>query len=389
MKIVFFAHPEFISHQSMPRFARMLADGMRERGHDVEVRSPQQVFSKLSLPSVFYKWLGYIDQYIVFPNLIKKELRQWPADTLFVFTDHALGPWVPLVIDRPHVIHCHDFLAQYSALGAIPANKTSATGKLYQKYIYNGYKQGRNFISVSKKTKDDLAQFVTSPPKISEVVYNGLNPLFEPMPVVEARELLSKELTINLTEGYLLHVGGNQWYKNRKGIILLYTQWREKYSEQLPLILIGEKPDLDLEEVRNNSKYAADIHFVNGLGDGSVSRAYAAATVFLFPSLAEGFGWPIAEAMAAGTIVLTTGEAPMTEVAGDAAFLVDLMPQDHVGSLKWAEESANVLQKAVSLDNQARSEWVQKGIANTKRFNLNHSLNAIETIYTQVLNNEI
>lgn len=118
MKIVFFAHPLFLGSQSMPRFVSMLAEGMESRGYEVEIWRPEEVFSKLKISSL-KKWLGYIDQYIVFPRWVKGKLKKEGNDVLYVITDHALGPYVPLIADLPHVIHCHDFLAQRSALGEI------------------------------------------------------------------------------------------------------------------------------------------------------------------------------------------------------------------------------------------------------------------------------
>src|SRR5437763_1072894 len=101
----------------MPRFATMLSDGMKQRGHTVELLTPSPRFYRLPVPAYIKKWFGYIDQYILFPRAVKKRLKKMHQECLFIFTDQALGPWIPLVKDRPHVIHCHDFLAQRSALG--------------------------------------------------------------------------------------------------------------------------------------------------------------------------------------------------------------------------------------------------------------------------------
>jgi hypothetical protein len=186
MKIILFTHYSLFKTASMPRFARMIAAGMRQRGHEVEEWScPVILGDKVSHP-FFAKWLGYIDQFILFPLFIRRRLKSEPPDTLFVITDQALGPWVPLVADRPHVVHCHDFLAQRSALGEFPENPTGLTGRLYQAYIRRGYRKGRNFISVSKKTQEDLHRFLDKKPTISEVVYNGLNYPFCPLPAREA-----------------------------------------------------------------------------------------------------------------------------------------------------------------------------------------------------------
>ncbi|RZK29910.1 MAG: glycosyltransferase, partial [Hymenobacter sp.] len=343
MRIVFFAHPAFLGHQSMPRFAQMLADGMANRGHEIEIWAPEPFFASLPAPLSLRKWLGYLDQYVVFSNKAAKRLKHYPEDTLFVFTDQALGPWVPLVAVRPHVIHCHDFLAQQSAQGAIAENRTSWTGRLYQSYIHKGYSKGKHFISVSKKTKEDLHTFLSSPPRFSKVIYNGLNQEFHIQDQLEARKGFSNLIKIDLTLGCILHVGGNHFYKNRVGVIEIYNAWRSNGGTAIPLLLIGERPAISLATTRTQSAYANDIHFLSGLEDKTVRLAYAGATVLLFPSLAEGFGWPIAEAMASGCPVITTGEAPMTEVAGEAAFFIERKPHNLSEASAWANKAAVVL----------------------------------------------
>ena len=113
MKIVLFTHPSFLGHKSMPRFAQMIMAGMEQKGHEVVVWSPKAVFFKFSLnKTILEKWLGYLDQFFVFPIEVKFRLFNCSKETLFVFSDNALGPWVPLVSKRYHVVHCHDFLAQ-------------------------------------------------------------------------------------------------------------------------------------------------------------------------------------------------------------------------------------------------------------------------------------
>lgn len=383
MKIVFFAHPLFLGSQSMPRFVSMLADGMKRRGYEVEVWRPEALFSTLKV-SGLKKWLGYIDQYLVFPQKVKRKLRKENEEVLYVITDHALGPYVPLVANRPHVIHCHDFLAQRSALGEIPENMTSSSGRAYQAYIRKGYTQGKNFISVSEKTRTDLAAFLTEAPDRSDMVYNGISSLFKPETVMASRNTLAKRLNLDLSKGYILHVGGNQWYKNRTGVIAIYDQWRARYKQEIPLLLIGQHPNTLLSEKYDQSAYKDEIHFLKHIDDEGVKMAYAGASVFLFPSIAEGFGWPIAEAMASGSLVVTTNEAPMLEVAGDAAFLVNRRPSAADEQEKWAEDAAAVLQNALSLSAEDRAAWIKKGKSNTARFDLEDALDRIERIYTSV-----
>lgn len=181
MKLVVFTHPVFLPSESMPRFATMIVEGMLARGHSVDVWTATPMFYNLPLPRRFKKWLGYLDQFLIFPFQVKMRLKKQTSDTLFVFADQALGPWVPLVAHRPHVIHVHDFMALRSALGEFIQNPTGWSGKQYQAMIRRGFGYGENFISVSKKTESDLRRFLPDEPPRSEVVYNGLNYPFSPM----------------------------------------------------------------------------------------------------------------------------------------------------------------------------------------------------------------
>lgn len=358
---------------------------MEALGHTIELWMPAPKFYKLPAPGGFKKWLGYIDQYLVFPKQVKKRLKGCDEKTLFVFADNALGPWVPLVNSRPHVIHCHDFLAQQSALGMIKENPTSWSGKKYQAYIRQGFTKGKNFISVSQHTQTQLHSFLKAQPRISEVVYNALTQKFELLNKAESIEWLQKDTGLNLSGGYILHVGGNQWYKNREGVIEIYNEWRNSYSGNQPLLLVGAVPNEALRAVYENSAYKSDIHFLPGKTDAFIKRVYAGASLLIFPSLAEGFGWPIAEAMASGCPVITTNQAPMTEVAAGVAFLIDRKPVDS-DAAEWTKKAALVVQQVLQLDAQKRNETVQAGLKNVERFNSEQTLLKIEAIYKAVLN---
>ena len=386
MNIVFFSHPDFQIHQSMPRYTKMLANGMLERGHTVKICKPKARFNLLPVGSLLKKWLGYIDQYLIFPLEIRLLLMKCDANTLFVFTDHALGPWVPLLKNRPHIIHCHDFLAQQSAFGKHDENVLSITGREYQKFIKRGYSAGKNFISVSRETKKQLHEMLGFKPKLSEVVYNGVNPIFQPMDITTARKLFWKETNIDIINGFILHVGGNQWYKNRKGIIEIYNCWRLSTNEVIPLVLIGELPSEDVYKLYSKSRFKNEIHFLNNINDEVLKVSYAAATLLLFPSLAEGFGWPIAEAMACGCPVITTNEAPMTEVAGNEGFFIAKKPSDELAQEQWSSNVNQTINYLVSLTDEERSVAAKRGINHVKQFESTMILHRIEAIYEQTLN---
>lgn len=386
MNLVFFAHPLYLENKSMNRFARLISEGMRQRHHQIQLLSAKARFSRLVKPSSpLYKWLTYIDLFILFPMETRQLLKRFPQDVLYVFTDQALGPWVPLVAHKPNVIHCHDFLALQSALGQIEEQPTGWTGRLYQRFIRKGFSKGKNFISVSEKTRRDLHTLLLNPPVLSEVVYNGLHQQFSPLEASAARMAFGRIARMDLSNGYLLHVGGNTWYKNRVGVIEIYEAWRRMSSLRLPLLLVGTALTGPAVKKVDSSPYRGDIHVLTDISDDQIGSAYAGATLFLFPSLGEGFGWPIAEAMASGTLVLTTNEAPMSEVAGDAAYLIPKRPKAATDAGLWARDAAQVVERLVNFDSAAREAAIRKGLANASRFDTNQALDKIEAIYAQVL----
>jgi glycosyltransferase involved in cell wall biosynthesis len=389
MKIILFTHPSFLAHQSMPRFAKMIMNGMTEKGHELTIWSPEAFFVKFAFKKpLLEKWLGYIDQYIVFPIVVKFRLFSCSKDVLFVFADNALGPWVPLVRSRKHVVHCHDFLAQQSAFGLLSENKVGVTGKYYQKFIRWGYRKSDNFISISNKTKTDLHFFLTKPPKISTVVYNGLNQNFEPTESkTKLRALLAFTYGIDLTKGYILHVGGNAFYKNKLGVIEIYDQWVRNFDGNVPLILVGESPSQEMITFKENSTASKSIYFITNSNDVQLQQWYQGATVMVFPSLYEGFGWPIVEAMASGSLVITTNENPMKEVAGDAGFYIPKKEFTTDDLSKWKYIAAEELERVMNLAPEQRSLAVQKSILRSKEFSSQGFVNSIEEVYQQIVRN--
>ncbi len=389
--LVVLTHPAFVPSLSMPRFARFIADGMRERGFQVSEWTAAPRFVRCPAPASAVKWLGYIDQFLVFPFELRSRIRRSPRDTVFVVSDHALGPWIPAVADRPHVIHCHDFLAQRSAFGEIPQNPTRWSGRVYQAYIRRGFRRGRNFLSISNATRGDLHRFLGCEPATSEVVYNGLNGDFRPISKVDALAALPVEWRGFLGDGCVLHVGGDQWYKNRPGVVNAYAAYVREGMRRMgerfappPLVLVGTRPpDSLLRSIREVPPpgrvwVAVEVRF-------ALLRAlYSLATVLLFPSLAEGFGWPIAEAMACGCPVLTTGIPPMSEVGGDAALWVDPMPESIAGGAKWAAVVADRISEIVAWSPDERARCINRGLENARRFDREKTLDTYAAAYKRI-----
>jgi glycosyltransferase involved in cell wall biosynthesis len=384
MNIVLFAHPWFLHSQSMPRFAKMLQEGYQARGDQVQVWAPQARVYHWVPRGRFSKWAGYVDQYLVFPLWVIWQRRMQPADTLYAFADQALGPWVPLVKNMPHVVHVHDLLALRSALGHMPENRTGWTGRIYQRYIRHGFRQAKHFISISKHTQAELQRFGEPQAITNTVVYNGLNYPYAPMPDTQARLCLAQAGLPAAEQGMLLHVSGNQWYKNVPGVVRLYAHYARGQAQPLPLWLVGDMGMGNLSQALAEVPPQGQVLFFRGLDNAALQACYSQARAFLFPSLAEGFGWPLIEAQACGCPVITTDEAPMTEVAGPGAcYLPRLKASDDVEA--WAAHGASVLNALLALPAEEARRLREQCAAWPARFNADAAIEGYLQVYREVL----
>ena len=160
--------------------------------------------------------------------------------------------------------------------------------------------------------------------------------------------------------GFLLHVGGNQWYKNRASVLHIYRAYCQTTDQPLPLYLMGAEPTASLQSLANELPTGGQVIFLTGLPTQAIQAAYSLARALIFPSIAEGFGWPIAEAMACGCPVITTGEAPMTEVGGDAAIYLPAMPSTGTTDA-WAQQCANLVTQTVNYPEDKKASMRNRG----------------------------
>jgi len=383
-----YAHPSFLGLRSQDHFAHMLASGFEARGHIVSVRRPAPIVRRWIPAGRLAKWAGYIDQYLLFPPRLRATMRGDPVDTLYVFCDQALGPWVPLATRRPHVIHCHDLLALRSALGDVPENPTSWSGRLYQRYIRRGFRRGRHFISISQKTRADLHRFGGIAPSTSEVVYNGMNHAYRRLPPGQSGDLLCRAGVPVGATGGLLHVGGGQWYKNTAGVVLLYAHYARAAARDgatpVELWLVGPPASGSVLSALAEVPATGRVRFFSGLDNEALQALYSSAIALLFPSLAEGFGWPIVEALACGCPVFTTDEAPMNEVGGDAAtYLPRLRHADD--SNAWAAAAAQVLIAMLNRPAAERERRAASGVQWAQRFSADAAIDHYLSHYERVL----
>jgi glycosyltransferase involved in cell wall biosynthesis len=388
MKLVLLTHPDFLGSQSQSRLARSLLQAYRARGHQAELRQPRGDWRHRFRATRMAKWAGYVDQYLVFPGELRAAAALDPADTLYVFCDQALGPWMPLLAHRPHVVHCLDLMALRSALGLVPENPTGWTGRIYQRYIRRGFQHARHFISISEKTREDLHRYGRVQADTSVVLQLGLNYPYQPVEQALAQARMAAAGLQPPPEGFLLHAGGGQWYKNTEGVILQYHQLallRQAAGQRVPqLWMVSPQPRGRIQGLVEGLPAAAQVRYVPGIDSPLLEALYATAQALLFPSLDEGFGWPIAEALACGCPVLTTGEAPMTEVGGPHAhYLPRALPG--AGLSAWAEQAAATLQQVLERPLAQRQAAAEAGVDWAARYKADRAIDGYIAVYQQVL----
>ena len=340
--------------ESMLRFADALFYGLQAAvGIEVELIRPEAFFGRLKPGGTgLGKWLGYLDKFLVFPWTLKRQAARFD---LVHLCDHSNAHYTRYLSGVPHLITCNDLLAIRSALGEFPQNRTGWTGRILQRLILSGLKQARRITCISEATRRDLLRIAGLPETRVDVTYMGLNYPYSP---VAAQ-----------TQGapYLLHVGGDQWYKNRDGVLAIYAELRGIHGKNPPdLILVG--PPL--------SNPPPGVQSLSGIGNEPLRSLYSGAELVLFPSLEEGFGWPILEAQACGCRVVTTGKPPMTEVGGDAAFYLD-DPTD-------IPASARLVFNVLTQEPHLRRSAVHAGLKNAARFSTEKMIAQYRALYEEI-----
>jgi glycosyltransferase involved in cell wall biosynthesis len=330
MRILLVGNYPLDSQSSMLRYAEMLHQEIALRGHQVEIIQPKPIFGNLVAQPILRKWLGYIDKYLMFPATLRAAARNFD---LVHICDHSNSMYLPHTSGRPASITCHDLLAIASAQGRYPEQRISSTGKVQQRWILKHLSAASNVVCVSANTARELAELTGGASQNISVIPNPLN--FEYSPATdEAVRDLRKRLGLAPEETYLFHIGGEHWYKNRFGVIRIFNHLVAKLISMgtpVPrLIMAGAPLSPEMRDYIAIHNLQPSVMEVFSPSNEDLRALYTGATALLFPSLYEGFGWPLIEAQSCGCPVITSNRPPMTEVAGPAALYID--PADETGS---------------------------------------------------------
>jgi glycosyltransferase involved in cell wall biosynthesis len=352
MKILLVGNYVNDGQESMQRFAALMKRGLTQAGHDVQIVRPPTLIGRLHASGHgLGKWLGYVDKFAVFPPALRAAVR-W-ADVVHI-CDHANCFYVKYIKSVPHVVTCHDLLAIRSALGEIPQHQTRWSGRQLQRLILKGLTEARHIVCVSEATRRDLLRITGIPERRVSRAYLSLNYPYSPMAAQEAASRISK-FPIDSTQPFFLHVGGNQWYKNRLGVLRIFSALRKLIEGQtFRLIMVGKPWTAEMRRFVVEHGMNNLISELTRVTEEDLRALYSTATMLLFPSFEEGFGWPIIEAQACGCPVATSHGSPMDEVGGNAAVYIDPQdPESAAATVKLSLERVTSI-RVSSLMNAAR-----------------------------------
>ncbi|HKH71797.1 MAG TPA: glycosyltransferase family 1 protein, partial [Vicinamibacterales bacterium] len=230
-------------------------------------------------------------------------------------------------------------------------------------------------LTVSEASKRDILRYFHVPEAKIDVIYNAIDDrLGEPLRDEEIGQVRER---YQLNDPFVLYAGNIKPHKNLERLIEAFHMLRRGGLEQVKLLIIGDEVSqyATLRRAVHRHKLHKHVRFFGFVPDKTLAALYRLASVFVFPSLYEGFGLPPLEAMASGTPVITSNVSSLPEVVGDAALLID--PYD-------SAEIANAVRRVLT-EPALAADLRQRGLARVKDFSWERSVARVRDIYQEVL----
>jgi len=290
-----------------------------------------------------YPWYGFKEQF-----LMPFKIRQQRIDLM-----HFPHFNLPVFCFSPFVVTIHDLV-----LRRFPTRRASKLSPMgywlknlaYRIVISSAVSRSKKIITVSNYTKGDILKYFKVGPDKIKVVYQG-------RPDENVKSVAVKG---NIAKPYLLYVGNAYPHKNLERLVFAFKRLVDDHQMSLRLVLVGEV-DHFYKRLKNTCPRALldKIIFTDFLPDDDLNNLYQNASVYVFPSLYEGFGLPPLEAMSHGLPVVSSKAACLPEILGQAAIYFN--PED-------ASEMAGQIKKVLT-DEETRQKLISLGQQKIKEYN--------------------
>ena len=283
---------------------------------------------------------------------------------------HAPHYVVPPLTTAPVVVTIHDCIHL-----RFPQYLPSRAALYYARAMMSvAAKRSRRVLTVSQASKDDILHYLHVPAEKVEVIYNAIDMRLAGEPTQE--EVARVRERFLLTAPFVLYTGNIKPHKNVDRLIEAFSILRQRSAQDVKLLIIGDEISKypNLRRLVHRFQLHQHVRFLGFVPDATLSVLYRLASVFVFPSLYEGFGLPPLEAMAAGAPVITSNVSSLPEVVGDAAILID--PMD-AGAI--AQAMAQVLG-----DPALRQDLIRRGRERVKAFSWARSVARVRQVYGEV-----
>jgi glycosyltransferase involved in cell wall biosynthesis len=282
---------------------------------------------------------------------------------------HSPHYTVPLALECPSVVTIHDM-----TFFLFPRSHQLYRRLFFRAMIPRAARRANAIITPSVSTRTDLLRLLGVAENRVRVVLHGVTPDFRPILDCSAsRELLAR---YGIQTPYLLYVGN---LEPRKNLPRLLRAFGELLQEEISawLVLVGTRGWMNtpIGETVRTLRLGERVRFTGYVEQEDLPTLYSRAAGFVYPSLYEGFGFPVLEAMACGVPVVTSNTSSMAEIAGEAALLVD--PFD-------ASALAQALGKVLR-DPRLAGDLGRRGLARAREFTWSRTATGTLEVYREAV----
>jgi len=242
-------------------------------------------------------------------------------------------------------------------------------------FLWIATHRSNRILTVSEASKRDILSLFRVPEQKIVVIHNAIDERFWETPAPDEVERVRQRY--QLDGRFVLYAGNIKPHKNLERLIEAFHTLRKQGVEDVRLLIIGDEISkyATLRRAVHRLKLHQHVRFFGFVPDKTLAVLYRLASVFIFPSLYEGFGLPPLEAMASGTPVITSNVSSLPEVVGDAALLIDPYQADAI---------ADAMLRVLS-DEALRRDLRERGLARARHFSWERSIRRVREIYDEVL----